>query len=108
MTRFRIGGWALVTLSALMLLLCIRDELRGSTKPRFRRGGGLLQEPIVKSVDPGTFRNAMSVNWVISLGPGVLGLFLFSLIKSQESLDPLSPDFKSPAASEDWNNKAEK
>lgn len=35
----------------------------------------------------------MAPNWTFSLAPGVLGVFLYRLIKRQDSLDPFSPHF---------------
>lgn len=87
MAKFRLLAYILVLLSVVLSLGCIRDHVRGTTKPPSIRGGSLL-DPISRDQAPKDFSTAMAANWMIALLPGALGLLLLSVVKRQDVLDP--------------------
>jgi|SRR5882672_11367431 len=93
MTGLRIGAYLLLILFFLLSLGCVRDHVRGTTKPGFMLGG-TLADPISRDLNPKGFRDVMLGNWGFALLPGVLGLFLLGLIARQDSLDPLSTNVR--------------
>ncbi len=93
------------------------DEFQGSTSVPATYSGRYSfassdssQGIVIKKVDPEAFRNAMIYHWVRSSMLAIGGIILFRIDKSQERLDPLSPDFggnKALDELEDEMNKEE-
>jgi hypothetical protein len=91
----KIPACLLVLCGALLLLVAAGQEMSGHAiisppaRYEFISGTG-----ISRAKDPAGFRNAMFYNWVdasLTLGAG---LFLLSLVRRQDRLDPFSPSFQ--------------
>lgn len=53
-------------------------------------------ERVEKNTNPTAFHDAMVIHWLIAAVTFVAGVILAVMIKGQERLDPLSPEFRAP------------
>jgi hypothetical protein len=111
----RILSYILMAVGILLLASAGYDECRGITHEPSKYGGrysivasGWSHEIIRKKTNPDNFHNAMVCHWVQASILLFAGFILFQIVKGQERVDPLSPDYAGNKALDEWSDAMKK
>ena len=91
--KMRLLAFALLVWSVFMFVSNIRDEQSGVTIVHMVGGRDPAPEVVNRVDDPEKFRHAMVYQWMFASAPLLLSVVLFGLIRRQDRLDPMSPNF---------------
>jgi len=89
----KILAYTLIVVSLFMLWAAASQESSGHAEAQ-SPGPSFVEHRENRDANPQSFRNLMTYQWLAASLAGLAGLFLLSLIRSQNQVDPFSPDFQ--------------
>lgn len=86
-------AYTLLVVSLFMLWTAASQEFSGQAVEQ-SPGESVVEHRENRDANPQSFRNLMTYKWLAASLTGLAGLFLLSLIRNQNRVDPFSPEFQ--------------
>jgi len=86
-------AYTLIAVSLFMLWSAASQEFSGQAVAQ-SPDNSFVEHRENRDTNPQSFRNLMTYQWLAASLTGLAGLFLLSLIRSQNRVDPFSPEFQ--------------
>jgi hypothetical protein len=106
----RILSYIIIVAGLCLLASAGYDEYRGVTREPSSGGYATISSNgyATRDADPDRFHNYMLYHWFYASLIEGLGFFLFLLVRRQDRLDPLSPNFAGTGAFDELDDEMKK